>query len=408
MIINDLYSSNGTKFSPNNFVNLSSEQKERIKKMTIELMLKTDNLTKKDIGSWRLAWQQAINVERPIRRNLYDIYTDAEVDLHLTGTIDQRINYTLKKAFRITDKTGKENKNLSDLLESQWFKDFIKLALQTRFWGHSLIEFGDIITTADGKKFDKVSLVPRKHVIPEYGVIIRDQWDDPQKGISYREGDFASWCIEAGGPKDLGLLLKCSPQTISKRNMLAFWDNFGEIFGAPVRIANTTTRDKAELDKIENMMDSMGAMSWGVFPEGTKVEFMETARGDAFNVYDKRIDRANSEMSKGILNQTMTIDSGSSYAQSDVHLEIFENVIEQDADFIKDIINDKLFPFMIMHGFKFEGYKFEWDEAVEYSPEEMKNIEQMLISGGYEIDPKYFIEKYNIPIIGKRQSDFFE
>ena len=64
-------------------------------------------------------------------------------------------------------------------------------------------------------------------------------------------------------------------------------------------------------------------LSWGLFPEGTEIEIKETTRGDAFNVYDKRIDRANSEISKGVLNQTMTIDSGSSLSQSEVHLEVF-------------------------------------------------------------------------------------
>ena len=398
--INELYALRNKK--------TSSRQKNKIKKMTVELALNTDNLTKKDIGNWRRAWQRAINIERPSRASLYDIYADSLVDLHLAGAIDQRKNYTLKKAFRITGENGKEHKDLTSLFEKEWFKDFADLVLDSRFWGHSLIEFGDVIGSGNERSFDGVSLVPRKHVIPEYGVVVRNQNDEPQKGVSYRTGDFASWCVEAGKPKDLGLLLKCSPQAISKRNMMAFWDNFGEIFGAPVRIANTTSRDQAELDKIENMMDTMGAMSWGVFPEGTEVRFMETSRGDAFQVYDKRIDRANSEISKGILNQTMTIDSGSSYAQSDVHLEVFENVIERDADFLKDIINDKLIPFMILHGFELDGYVFEWDHAVDYSIADMRSVEQMLINGGYDIDPKYFVEKYNIPIIGRREPSFFD
>ena len=50
-----------------------------------------------------------------------------------------------------------------------------------------------------------------------------------------------------------------------------------------------------------------------------------------YNVYDKRIDRANSELSKGVLMQTMTIDSGSSLSQSETHLEIFEDVVAADA-----------------------------------------------------------------------------
>lgn len=56
----------------------------------------------------------------------------------------------------------------------------------------------------------------------------------------------------------------------------------------------------------------------------TEIEFVESGKGDAFNVYDKRIDRANSELSKLIIGQTMTIEDGSSLSQSETHLEVFE------------------------------------------------------------------------------------
>jgi hypothetical protein len=383
---------------------LALKDKKQIKNITVNLALQTDMLTKKDIESWRMAWQSAINVLYPRRNALYDIYADSLVDEHLSGCIEQRKNMVLKKAFRILDKDFKENKELTYIFNTMWFKDFCNYVLDSRYWGHSLIEFGDTINNG----FSYCHLVPRKHVCPEFGVILKNRNDDPKYGIPYREGELTQWIIEAGDEHDLGLLLKCAPSTISKRHMLAFWDGFGEVFGTPIRIATTTSRDKEEQAKIENMMDSMGALSWGVFPEGTEVKFVESSRGDAFNVYDKRIDRANSEMSKCILNQTMTIDSGSSLSQSEVHLEIFNNVIEKDANFLCDIINDRLIPMMINHGFPLENYRFSWDDTHQYTPQEMKDIEQMLLSAGYDIDVKYFVEKYNIPILGKKeQQDFF-
>ena len=108
--------------------------------------------------------------------------------------------------------------------------------------------------------------------------------------------------------------------------MLAYWDAFGEIFGMPIRIGKTASRDPKDIDRAEKFLAEMGALSWGLFPEGTEIEIKETTRGDAFNVYDRRIERANSEMSKGILNQTMTIDDGSSYSQSQTHLDIFKTL----------------------------------------------------------------------------------
>ena len=127
----------------------------------------------------------------------------------------------------------------------------------------------------------------------------------------------------------------------------------------------------------------------------------ETTRGDAFNVYDKRIDRANSELSKGILNQTMTIDNGSSLSQSEVHLEVFENVVEKDADLVKDIVNDQLLPRMVKHGFPVKGLHFKWDDSVDYTPEQQLEYEKMILDR-FEVDPKYLIDKYGVPITGKK------
>lgn len=200
----------------------------------------------------------------------------------------------------------------------------------------------------------------------------------------------------------MGLFLKTAHQAIPKKNMLAYWDQFGEIFGMPIRIAKSSTRDPKDRSRIENMLSSMGAAAWGLFPEGTDIDIKETTRGDAFNVYDKRIERANSEISKGLLNQTMTIDNGSSLSQSEVHLEVFENVVESDADLVKDIVNDQLIPRMIRHGFPIKGMRFVYDESIDYTPEQQVAFETM-IADRFEVDPKYFIEKYNIPIIGKKE-----
>lgn len=376
--------------------------KAATKKMVVDLQQRTEMLTKKDIGVWRMAWQRAIDVQNPNRVRLYDIYTDVGVDMHITGCLGQRKGFATKKGFKIVDSKGKKDDIRTALFETEWFDEFVSLALDSRYYGHSLIEFGGVIEVEGKLQFERVQLVPRRHVIPEYGVIVKDVNDVHQNGIPYREGPIASWCIEVGQPYDLGLFLKCAPSALSKKNMLAFWDSFGEIFGMPIRIAKTSSYDDKDRNQIENMLAGMGAAFYGLFPEGTDVEIKETSRGDAFNVYDKRIDRANSELSKGLLNQTMTIDSGSSLSQSEVHLEVFENVIASDEKLIRNTVNNRLIPFMIKHGFPLEGYRFEWDDTVVYSPEHIREVERMLIQGNYEIDPKYFADKYGIPITGRR------
>lgn len=381
------------------------------RQMVIDLFQRTERLTQKDVANWRMAWQRAIDVENPKRLMLYDVYTDVEIDPHLTGCIAQRKGFATKRSFRLVDKSGTENTDITALFEQEWFEDFCSMVLDSRFYGHSLIQFGSPLTVEGRMRFSYIELVPRRHVVPEYGSIIRDQNDDARNGLSYREGKLADWVIEAGKSHDLGLFLKCSTNALSKKNMLAFWDGFGEIFGMPIRVAKTTSQNKKDVDQVEEMLKNMGAAFYGVFQEGTEIDIVETSRGDAYNVYDRRIDRANSEMSKCILNQTMTIDSGSSLSQSEVHLDVLENVIAFDEKFLKNIINNRLIPFMARHGFPIEGYNFVWDDTPTYTPEQMRQTEQMLLNGGYEIDPQYFIDKYSIPITGKSEPDpnrFFE
>ena len=211
-------------------LNLAAQFATQVKKkrdVLIELNQQTESLTKKDIATWRQAWQAAINYEQPNRCALLDVYNDALVDLHLSGCIAQRKGKTLQKPFVLTGKNGKEDDKARLMFEREWFNDFLDLALDSPYFGHSLIQFGDITNENGVMSFTGVELVPRKHVVPEYGVITREAGDDWKNGISYREGDIAVWCIEVGKARDLGVLLKCDQRSLSNYNILADWATFG-------------------------------------------------------------------------------------------------------------------------------------------------------------------------------------
>lgn len=390
-----------TKFGDFNLA--KKDDIRRLRKQVIELQRTTDALTRKDIRNWRAAWQLAINVDSPNRQTLYDIYRDVDVDLHLTGCIGQRKGFVMARSFKLVDEHGNENEEALHYFDQSWFKLLASYILDSRYWGHSLIELGDVTTDGDGCVcYDGVRLIPRKHVIPEYNRVIRNLGEDWRTGIDYHKPPFTDWLIEAGQPDDLGLFLKAATQTIPKKNALAFWDTFTEIFGMPMRIAKTTVRDEKELKKMEEMMASMGTEFWGLFQEGTEIEVVESTKGDAFNVYDKRVDRANSELSKLIIGQTMTIEDGSSLSQSQTHLQVFENLVESDRDMLRDIVNNQLVPRMIKHGFPLQGLRFDWDDSVDYTPEQQHAYEELVLNN-YEVDPSYFEEKYSMPV-GERRN----
>jgi hypothetical protein len=374
------------------------------KKMVIELAQITQRLTQKDIRKWRQAWQTAIDVENPRRGELLNVYTDVDIDGQITGATEQIKNTVLGRSFRIQDAKSKKDKpELTELLQAKWFKDIIKLILDTRYWGHSLIQLGDVLTVGNKKKLTGVELVPRNHVCPEFGVILRDPSDEFKSGIPYREGKIADWVLEVGGPKELGLFLKLAPHAISKKNMMAFWDQFGELFGMPIRIGRTSSTNPRDNSRIERMLADMGTAAYALLPMGTEIEIKESSRGDAYNVYDRRIERANSEIAKEILTVTMTMDNGASLSQSKVHENMFQAVVDAQADNVKDVINNDLLPKLRNLGFAFgENDIFDWDYAIDYTPEQQSTNEKMLLEH-YEVDPKYFEDKYGIKILGKKE-----
>ena len=389
--------------TPFGTVRLAKKDVQRFKKTVMELQRTTDSLTRKDMGDWRKAWQTAINVDNPNRQPLYDIYRDVDVDLHLSGCIQQREGFVLSRSFKLVNEKGDEDEEAANYFNTSWFKQLMKFALDANYWGHSLIELGEITTDINGRlTYNGVTLIPRKHVIPEYHRIIPELGMEWKDGIDYQKPPFSNWLIEVGQPNSLGLFLKAATQTIPKKNALAFWDTFAEIFGMPMRIARTTTRDDKELAKMEKMMADMGTEGWGIFQQGTEIEVVESTKGDAFNVYDKRIDRANSEISKLIIGQTMTIEDGSSLSQSETHLEVFQNLVEADCDTLRDVVNNQLIPHMIQHGFPLTGIHFDWDYSVDYTPEQQVAYEEMVLNN-FEVDPTYFEEKYNMPVGERRQ-----
>ena len=377
--------------------------RKRLKRVVIDLLRETDRLVEHDIAAWRIACQMAVDCDNPSRQRLYDIYADVDLDNHLSGCVGQVNGFVKCRPFKLVTENGDTDDEARRYFDTTWFSDLLDYIIESICWGHSLIQLGDVVTDATGRiSYDCVTLVPRKHVIPEKGVITRSPGEDWRSGFSYRERPLSDWIIEAGRPDDLGKYRKAAMHTIPKKYALAFWDTFAEMFGIPIRIATTSTRDDNERTKLANMMENMGAKAWGVFGDDTSIELVESSKGDAFNVYDKRVERANSEISKLILQETMTIDDGSSYSQSATHLNVFDNLIEAYCRSVRNIVNNQLLPRMVRHGFPVQGLSFEWDDPVNYTPEQQVAIETMVLNN-FEVPGSYFEDKYGIPA-GERRS----
>src|SRR5690625_3759932 len=108
-------------------------------------------------------------------------------------------------------KTKVDNKVTNQFQTSRLIDKIITEILNTRFYGHSLIEL-----YWKDKELD-CNLIPRQNVIPEQGKVVYDYTDFTAEGVKYRElPEYGTYLLEFGDDKDLGLLNKAVPHVLFK------------------------------------------------------------------------------------------------------------------------------------------------------------------------------------------------
>ena len=343
------------------------------------------------IQLWKTGIDNFENVQYPTNEELIRVYNDAVLDAHLTALMEARKRKTTGADFKIVDDNLDEIDDQTEKFKSQWFVDAMNYALDSIFYGYSLLQFGDQI----GDDFDCVKVVPREFVYPQKEIVRNSPTSDT--GIPWKK--YAQWLIPAGNPDDMGLLAKAAPLTIYKKASMGSWADYTDLFGTPFRIGKTDVRDETTRDNMAEMFENMTSSTWAVVDKDDEVEFVQGKNVDAYQTFDAQVDRLNSEMSKLITGSTMTMDDGSSRSQSEVHENTTNLIVKSDAVFIENWVNKCLIPWLnFYHGFNITG-KFMFDTTEVLTIKEQFEIDLELIkTGKYDIPADYITQTYGTPL----------
>lgn len=355
---------------------------------------------KQTIDRWRLAVRAAESVKTPNRFLLYQTYKDIVIDNHLRGLMEARKNAVLSKEWSLKNDKGEIDEEATKLLHSYWFNKFLSLAFDSKYYGYSLISFGDLVDF----KFTDVELVPRQYVKPEMSIVVPTTAS--YIGTNYTESPYDEWCIGIGDKHDLGILMDVTPLVLWKKGAMQAWAEHVELFGMPIRVGKTNVRDKETRENMIKMVRDMGASAWAVFDKADDIQLMEASKGDVYQIYDKLIARCNGEISKRVTGQTMTTDDGSSRSQAEVHERVYETFNAMDEFFCEEeVVNGKLLPWLIeKHNFPFKGLRWSYDEKQEMNLKDQGDFDSKLAQY-YELDLEYIENKYGTKIIGLKQTD---
>jgi phage gp29-like protein len=354
----------------------------------------------KEISTWKLARAEAKDVFNPRRVMLTEFYNDLVLDPFIWGVVhNKRILKISNKNFKICNRKTKENDpEKTDLLNSMWFNDFLKYAMESRFYGYSLVYFFEWRNA----RIKQTELVYREHVIPERGIITQRPYDST--GLNYKEAPFNQYMIGIGNPKDLGLFEKAAVHYVLKKHSWKSWDEFEEIFGIPIRILKTASQDKKVQEELAGWLRSMGSAGYGVFPMDSELDVKESKSTDAFQVFSEKVKLANEELEVLFTGQNRITQNGGAYAKEKVMQEESDEVTEDDKTFIYYVINDELLPLLRMNGYPItEDDMFEWDDAVNDKPKDRVAIFSEIHKMGYEIEQQQIESEFGVKIVGKRE-----
>lgn len=351
--------------------------------------------TRAEIKKWRQALELAGDIEAPRLYLLQDLYDNLKDDGHFISQVELRKAATLCAPFHIQNrKTGEIDEEKTKLFASEWFYNLMEDILEAPYYGYTLLELVNPLTMT-------FELVPRRNVVPTLSLVLQEV--NASTGISYETG-YENTLIHVGKPSDLGLMANICGQLIWKRNAQQSWAEFSERFGFPLITATTNKTSQGDIDKIDNMLSALGEAAQAVLPEGTTIDIKPFSGGDAYQVYDKQIERINTEIGKPITGGTMISDNGSSRSQSEVHERNLDGKIASaDRRIVTFTVNNQLMRIMQAAGWNInpETDEFVFDTTVNLSLKEYFEIVTNLLEKGYPIPTKWISKTFNIPIDGE-------
>ena len=195
-----------------------------------------------------------------------------------------------------------------------------------------------------------------------------------------------------------------------KKGGLKFWVVFTEKYGMPHLIGkHPRGSTKEETNSLADMLEDMVQDAIAVIPDDSSIEIQEASKSSSAEIYEKLIDKMNTEISKAILGQTLTTEIGStgSYAASNTHMQVRQDIIDSDKKLVEGVINQ-----LIQWIYEINFANAEVPVFELYEPENVDlNLAQrdkILSDTGVKFTKEYFIKimvlKRRILILGKTLS----
>ena len=183
-----------------------------------------------------------------------------------------------------------------------------------------------------------------------------------------------------------------------KKGGLKFWVVFTEKYGMPHLIGkHPRGSTKEETNSLADMLEDMVQDAIAVIPDDSSIEIQEASKSSSAEIYEKLIDKMNTEISKAILGQTLTTEIGStgSYAASNTHMQVRQDIVDSDKKLVEGVINQ-----LIQWIYEINFANAEVPVFELYEPEDvdltLAQRDKILSDTGVKFTKEYFIKNYGL------------
>ena len=206
----------------------------------------------------------------------------------------------------------------------------------------------------------------------------------------------------SGHPARAGVLRVCAWMYLFKNYTMKDWVAFCEVFGMPLRLgkyaAGSSDEDKAALAQA---LVQIGTDAAGIIPDGTSIDFVESSKTTSADIYERLARYCDEQMSKAVLGQTLTSDSGGgSYAQSKTHNEVRHDLTVADCKALAATLRRDLLRPLVLYNFGDDArvpyIRYDCEEAGDLK-EAAEIYRTLACEVGLAIPTAYLYKKFSIP-----------
>lgn len=253
-------------------------------------------------------------------------------DIHVESASDETRDVDLADAVRMLTRSPHFNYLLNDLSDGIG-KGFSVCEI---IWSHGKHWMPDAYKWRDQRWFKFAENDPHK-------LMLRDT---DERLVELEQNKFIVHVprLKSGIPARGGIARMVAMAYMCKAYTLADWMAFAELYGLPIRVGkysqNATDGEKSTLRRA---VIDIGTDAAAIIPDQMQIEFIQAANAqNSASLFENLADWLDSQISKAVLGQTMTTDSGGSFAQAKVHNEVRMDLVEADAQQLAATLNEHL------------------------------------------------------------------